>query len=84
MLGASTLEPLRPHIIRRCPANRLTYRLLQRAASSKACAPVCAETNAIKRDGVAARQLHSLRNYGVGELRLTDQIEIFRQTRDSA
>jgi hypothetical protein len=66
------------------PQNRLTYRLLQRAASSKTCAPVCAETNAIKRDGVAARQLHSLRNYGVGELRLTDQIEIFRQTRDSA
>jgi hypothetical protein len=45
-----------------------------------------AEPNSIKRDEIAARQLHALRQYqGPREkkLRLVDVIEMFRQMRDS-
>jgi hypothetical protein len=41
-----------------------------------------AETNLIKRDEIAARQLHVLRNYYVGKLRLADVQEMFLQMRD--
>ena len=41
-----------------------------------------AETNLIKRDEIAARQLHMLRNHYVGKLRLTDVVEMFLQMRD--
>jgi hypothetical protein len=41
-----------------------------------------AETNLIKRDEIAARQLHALRHYYVGKLRLTDVKEMFLQMRD--
>jgi hypothetical protein len=44
-----------------------------------------AEPNSIKRDEIAARQLHALRQYqGPREkkLRLVDVIEMFRQMRD--
>jgi hypothetical protein len=45
-----------------------------------------AEPNSIKRDEIATRQLHALRQYqGPREkkLRLVDVIEMFRQMRDS-
>ena len=41
------------------------------------------ETNQVKQD-VAARQLHALRHYFVGKLRLTDIREMFVQMRDHA
>ena len=41
-----------------------------------------AEPNTIKADGIAARQLHALRQYYSGKLRLTDVKEMFRQMRD--
>jgi hypothetical protein len=46
-----------------------------------------AEKNAIKRDEIAARQLHVLRGYqrpGEKRLRLTDVKEMFMQMRDQA
>ena len=43
-----------------------------------------AETKLIKRDEIAARQLHALRHYYVGKLRLTDIKEMFVQMRDHA
>ena len=41
------------------------------------------ETNQIKQDEIAARQLHALRHYYVGQLRLTDVKEMFLQMRDA-
>ena len=41
------------------------------------------ETNQVKQDD-AARQLHALRHYFVGKLRLTDIREMFVQMRDHA
>jgi hypothetical protein len=38
-----------------------------------------AETNLIKRDEIAARQLHALRQHYAGKLRLTDVREMFLQ-----
>jgi hypothetical protein len=35
------------------------------------------ETNQIKQDEIAARQLHALRHYYIGKLRLTDVKEMF-------
>jgi hypothetical protein len=43
-----------------------------------------AENNAIKADAIAARQLHALRQYYPGKLRLTDIKEMFLQMRDQA
>jgi hypothetical protein len=43
-----------------------------------------AETNLIKRDEIAARQLHALRQHYAGKLRLTDVKEMFLQMRDHA
>jgi hypothetical protein len=46
-----------------------------------------AEPNAIKRDEIAARQLHALRQYQGPrdkKLRVTDVIEMFRQIKDRA
>ena len=40
------------------------------------------ETNPIKQDEIAARQVHALRHYYVGKLRLTDVIDMFNQMRD--
>ncbi len=40
------------------------------------------EKNTIKADGIAARQLHALRHYYSGKLRLTDVKEMFLQMRD--
>jgi hypothetical protein len=40
------------------------------------------ETNQIKQDEIAARQLHALRHYYVGKLRLTDVRKMFLQMRD--
>jgi hypothetical protein len=42
------------------------------------------ETNGIKRDGIAARPLHALRQHDAGKLRLTDVKEMFLQMRDQA
>jgi hypothetical protein len=41
-----------------------------------------AEKNAIKTDGIAARQLHALRQYYSGKLKLSDVKEMFLQMRD--
>ncbi len=41
-----------------------------------------AETNIIKRDGIAARELHTLRQHYAGKLRLIDVKEMFLQMRD--
>jgi hypothetical protein len=41
-----------------------------------------AEPNSIKRDEIAARQLHALRQYYSGKLRLTDVTQMFVQMRD--
>jgi hypothetical protein len=38
-----------------------------------------AEENAIKRDEIAARQLHALRQHYSGKLRLSDVEELFEQ-----
>jgi hypothetical protein len=38
-----------------------------------------AEPNAIKRDEIAARQLHALRQHCAGKLRLSDVKEMFEQ-----
>jgi len=43
-----------------------------------------AEPNAIKRDEIAARQLHALRQHHVGKLRLYDVKEMFKQLKDQA
>jgi len=41
-----------------------------------------AEPNAIKRDEIAARQLHALRQHYTGKLRLSDEREMFEQMKD--
>jgi hypothetical protein len=41
-----------------------------------------AEPNAIKRDEIAARQLHALRGRHTGKLRLFDVKEMFFQIKD--
>ncbi len=41
-----------------------------------------AEPNAIKRDEIAARQLHALKQHYRGKLRLFDVKEMFEQLRD--
>jgi hypothetical protein len=43
-----------------------------------------AETNLIKRDEIAARQLHALRQHYPGKLRLTDVAQMFLRLRDHA
>jgi hypothetical protein len=46
-----------------------------------------AEPNAIKRDEIAARQLHALREYNpprAKKLRVTDVIEMFQEMKDHA
>ena len=43
-----------------------------------------AETNLIKRDEIAARQLHALRQHYSGKLRLTDVAQMFLQLKDHA
>jgi hypothetical protein len=43
-----------------------------------------AETNLIKRDEIAARQLHALRDHYAGKLRLIDVKETFLRMRDRA
>jgi hypothetical protein len=43
-----------------------------------------AETNLIKRDEIAARQLHALRQLYAGKLRLTDVTQMFLQMKDHA
>lgn len=43
-----------------------------------------AEPNAIRRDEIAARQLHPLKQHYKGKLRLTDVKEMFLQMRDQA
>jgi hypothetical protein len=40
------------------------------------------EENAIKRDEIAARQLHALKQHYTGNLRLSDVREMFEQMRD--
>ena len=40
------------------------------------------EKNTIKADGIAARQLHALKQHYSGKLRLTDVKEMFLQMRD--
>jgi hypothetical protein len=41
-----------------------------------------AEKNTIKADGIAARQLHALKQHYDGELKLTDVKEMFLRMRD--
>jgi hypothetical protein len=41
-----------------------------------------AEKNTIKADGIAARQLHALKQHYSGKLRLTDVKEMFLQMMD--
>jgi hypothetical protein len=41
-----------------------------------------AEKNTIKADGIAARQLHALKQHYAGKLRLSDVKEMFLQMRD--
>jgi hypothetical protein len=43
-----------------------------------------AEPNAIKREEIAARQLHALRQHYTGKLRLSDVKEMFELMRDHA
>ena len=43
-----------------------------------------AEPNSIKADEIAARQLHALREYYAGKLRLADVKEMFQQMKDGA
>ena len=43
-----------------------------------------AEPNAIKRDEIAARQLHALKQHYKGKLRLNDVNEMFQLMRDHA
>jgi hypothetical protein len=43
-----------------------------------------AEKNTFKADAIAARQLHALRQYYPGNLRLTDIKEMFLQMKDRA
>jgi hypothetical protein len=43
-----------------------------------------AETNLIKRDEIAARQLHALRQHYAGKLRLTDVAQMFLELKDHA
>ena len=43
-----------------------------------------AEPNAIKRDEIAARQLHALRQHHTGKLRLSDVKAMFELMRDCA
>jgi hypothetical protein len=42
------------------------------------------EPNSVKRDEIAARQLHALRQHYSGKLRLVDVIEMSVQMRDHA
>ena len=42
------------------------------------------EKRAIKRDEIAARQLHALRQHYAGKLKLTDVREMFVQMKDHA
>ena len=42
------------------------------------------ETSSIKKDEIAARQLHALRQHYAGKLKLTDVREMFLQMRDQA
>jgi hypothetical protein len=51
------------------------------STSSPTCA-LLAEKNTIKADGIAARQLHALRQHYSGKLKLTDVKEMFLQMRD--
>jgi hypothetical protein len=41
-----------------------------------------AEKNQIKADGIAARQLHALKQYYAGKLRLADVKQMFLQMKD--
>jgi hypothetical protein len=41
-----------------------------------------AESDLVKRDEIAARQLHALRQYYTGRLRLFDVIEMFLRMKD--
>jgi len=43
-----------------------------------------AETNPIKQDEIAGRQLHALKQHHAGKLRLTDVKALFQQMRDQA
>jgi len=43
-----------------------------------------AEQNAIKRDEIAARQLHALKQHYRGKLRLFDVTEMFERMKDHA
>jgi hypothetical protein len=43
-----------------------------------------AEENAIKRDEIAARQLHALKQHYAGKLRLSDVLKMFEQMKDHA
>jgi hypothetical protein len=43
-----------------------------------------AEKNAIKRNEIAARQLHALKQHYTGKLRLFDVKEMFLQMKDQA
>ena len=43
-----------------------------------------AETNLIKRDEIASRQLHALRQHYPGKLRLTDVAQMFLELKDQA
>jgi hypothetical protein len=51
-------------------------------------APLCRrharEPNAIKRDEIAARQLHALKQYYASKLQLSDVKEMFEQMKDHA
>jgi hypothetical protein len=62
----------------------LNYRPRSRAASSKTCAFFFAEKNSVKREEIAAHQLHALKQHYDGKLRLTDVKEMFVQMRDHA
>jgi hypothetical protein len=42
------------------------------------------ETNAIKRDEIAARRLHALKQHYTGKLRLSDVRKMFERMRDRA
>jgi len=59
--------------------------------TARRCAPlpgrharIFAETNSIKKDEIAACQLHALRQHYAGKLKLIDVREMFLQMRDRA
>jgi hypothetical protein len=66
---------------RRCPESPSNYRPVSRADDMRV---YFAETNLIKRDEIAARQLHALRQHYAGKLRLTDVTQMFLQMKDHA